>query len=154
MRLGPNHAPGSRRGAGHPRKISTTSEGDSESFHARRVWLGQVPKMQTLYVWRTAVLLPQVIVLSLAPQACDSADESAQRPSEIEEAGACWQPPDRTCGVAGGMVTRACRADRSLCCEFSSTCVPCGWSKCNRAGQGDCTPSDSQQCQILAGAVE
>ena len=43
----------------------------------------------------------------------------------------CWSPPEHWCASGmGGALTLACDADRSLCCSFPTTCIPCGWTSC------------------------
>ncbi len=46
---------------------------------------------------------------------------------------ACWAPPQDYCAVPPPqIVTVACNPDTKQCCEFVSTCIPCGWTDCNK----------------------
>lgn len=43
----------------------------------------------------------------------------------------CWAPPASWCADGGGArETPACSPDGSTCCNFGSTCIPCGWIDC------------------------
>lgn len=47
----------------------------------------------------------------------------------------CWAPPGNYCSAgAGGAVTRACLPGTATCCDFGTTCVPCGWTTCEGVG--------------------
>lgn len=64
----------------------------------------------------------------------------------------CWAPPENYCSAgAGGAVTRACSADGATCCDFGTTCVPCGWSVCPQPGcpeEGGPCPDMSPNCKV------
>lgn len=49
----------------------------------------------------------------------------------------CWDPPKKWCAGGGGAAeTPACSPDGSVCCNFATTCIPCGWQEC--AGGDTC----------------
>lgn len=65
----------------------------------------------------------------------------------------CWNPPFNYCASgAGQAVTRACPPSETFCCEFHTTCVPCGWVKCLPLPSGACVgiPDGGNQCHGLA----
>jgi|GEM_PF-3359431 len=65
----------------------------------------------------------------------------------------CWNPPEKYCAQGAGMaITPACNPEGTLCCEFGSTCIPCGWSTCNNNPTAACQlfPTDLATCQSAA----
>ena len=71
----------------------------------------------------------------------------------------CWKPPYCWCPSPGGRITAACNSDHTLCCNFFSTCIPCGWEamseeeKKARHWIADGS-SNTQECKELLGKLK
>jgi len=64
----------------------------------------------------------------------------------------CWKPPYCWCPSPGGSITAACTADKEICCNFMSTCLPCGWEAMTRQERDSRNWSldgNSQKCKEL-----
>ena len=109
-----------------------------------------------------------VLVVALVVTSCgDGGNESGSFPEipgksvcvEFEPVGSpsptgpggcfCWEPPYCWCLFPGGMITAGCSGDDTLCCAFTSTCQPCGWTDVTGKDGPVSTADNSTECRNL-----
>lgn len=67
---------------------------------------------------------------------------------------ACWDPPLHYCsGGIEPLYTVGCASDSSFCCQFSSSCIPCGFIECACSG-GTCIPAGCDAIPMITDAVK
>lgn len=62
----------------------------------------------------------------------------------------CWDPPFHYCSPGGpaAMTWLGCKPGTLTCCQFPSSCIPCGWTHCSP--QAKLTADQLQQCTVMS----
>jgi hypothetical protein len=103
------------------------------------------------------IRLPLLALLSaLAFAGCPSAggDEAADECKDPRQFGdgkngddKCWSPPDHYCAQgADNALTTACDADGQICCDYPTTCIPCGFVNCDGCLEGNAAERCPEAC--------
>lgn len=61
----------------------------------------------------------------------------------------CWDPPQNYCASGGSTIlTKGCAPDFGICCQFATSCIPCGWVTCWQLADGTTDPPDCADVEI------